>query len=142
MKVNNPSKAFLGHIFVEYTGNNVVLLNSNNDKFFQNVNIFDYLTDRRGGHINKCFKVEVLGAKYIVEFENMSVYKFDVQANNYAIDDLSCLMEYITFTNRNVFMVSGKLLLYNEINENDCRNEIFSFNIILDNKEEITNLFK
>ncbi|WP_418509779.1 hypothetical protein [Corallibacter sp.] len=142
MKINKPPKAFLGHIYVEYTGNNVVLLNSNNDKFFQNVNIFDYLPDRRGGHIKRCFKIELLDSKYILEFENMSVYKYDEKANNYVVDDWSLLMEYITFTNRDLFMISGKFHIYNEINDTDGRNETFSFNLILDNKEEITNLFK
>src|SRR5690606_638258 len=140
--INNPSKAFLGHIFIEYTGNNIVLLNSNNDKFFQNVTFFDYLTDRRGGRIKRCFKIELLGSQYILEFENMSVYKNYEQANNYVVDDWSLLMEYITFTNRNLLMISGKFNIYNEINELDGRNETFSFNLIFDNKEEIANLFK
>jgi len=142
MKVNHPSKAYFGHIFIEYTGNNVVLLNSNNDKLFQNVTLFDFQLDRLGGRIKRCFKIQLLGSKYILEFENMSVYKYDEQANNYVVDEWSLMMEYITFTNRNLFMVSGKFHIFNEINESDGRNETFSFNLIFDNKEEITNLFK
>jgi hypothetical protein len=72
----------------------------------------------------------------------MNIYKFDDQENIYVIDECSFLMEYIPFTNRNLFMVSGKFHIYNEINESDGRNETFSFNLIFDNKEEIINLFK
>lgn len=142
MKINNPPKVFFGHIYIEYTGNNVVLLNSNKSKFFKNINLFDYLTNNKGGLIKKCFKMDAFASNYIISFDDMSVYKLNNKENNYDNDEWSCLMEYESFTNRDLFMISGKLLLYNEINNTDGRNETFSFNLILDNKEEITKLIK
>ena len=142
MKINDPSKAFLGHIYVEYTGNNVILLNSNKSKAFRNVNLYNYVTDKKGGLIKKCFKIEAFGSKYIVCFDDMSIFKLNSKTNNYEIDEWSSLMEYETFANKDLFMISGKLLLYKEINDTDGRNETFSFNLILDNKEEIIKLVK
>ncbi|WP_040491518.1 hypothetical protein [Xanthomarina gelatinilytica] len=142
MKVIKPSKVFLGHIYIEYIGNNMIFLNSDDDRIFENVHLFEYISLKDGIRANCSFKIVLLGLKYIVGFKDMTIYKFDTVTNKYFEDDWSFLVEYETFTNRNIFMVTGKLTIYNKISESDGRNETFSFKLIFDNKEEINNLFK
>jgi hypothetical protein len=140
MKVNKPSKSFRGHIYIEYTGNNVIFLNSGDVGLLQDITLFEFLLIN-GQRERCCFRISLLNEKYIICFESFSIYKFDIEANKYKLDDWCHLLEYVTYTNRDVFMVAGKLSLFNNISETDGRNETYNFNIILDNMEVITNFF-
>ncbi|MEF3077414.1 hypothetical protein [Winogradskyella poriferorum] len=142
MKVNNPPKHYLGHIYLEYTGNNLALINSLEDKKLINVTLFDYFSSSIEGELNCCFKIELLNDLYFIEFREQTVYKLKKEIGKYQLDELSYLIEYSTFENRNLFLIAGKLLIYNQISESDARNEMFNFNLIFENKEEIIKLFK
>lgn len=141
MKVNKPQKVYLGHVYLEYTGDNVVLLNTNTFNVFQDVRLFDFILVNRE-RVECCFKINLLGFDCLIDFSTLSIYKFHDTSKTYKYDDYSLITEYFPHTNRDVTMVAGKLQIYNPINETDGRNETFSFNLIFDKKEEIINLFK
>lgn len=142
MKINKPSKVFLGHIYIEYTGNNLALINSSDSSLFQDVLLLDYISINGGEHIHSCFKVDLLDTNYLIDFSRMSVYTYDRATKIYTHDDCSHVTEYRTFSNRNAFIVSGKLQLLKFINEDDSRNETFNINLFFDKKQVIINLFK
>ncbi|GGG52070.1 hypothetical protein [Bizionia arctica] len=141
IKINKPPKVYTGHIYIEYTGNNIFLLNSKKGRSFNSLHLFEYFLLNDGQSIRNCFKTELLGKKYIVDFDGHSIFKFNEESHTYEPDDWSYLIEFVPHSNKNIFMVAGRLRLFNEISAVDGRNETFRFNIILDNKEEIKNLF-
>jgi hypothetical protein len=142
MKINKPSKVFLGHLYIEYTGNNVVHLNSNAFSVFKDVRLFDYLSVNNDIRVECCFEIILLGIKCLVDFGTLSIYKYDDVIKGYRYDDYSLITEYFPHTNRDTTLIAGKLLLYNSISESDGRNETFNITLIFDKKEEIINLFK
>ncbi|WP_147678858.1 MULTISPECIES: hypothetical protein [Flavobacteriaceae] len=142
MKINKPPKVFLGHLYLEYTGNNLVYINTNDVSAFQDIHFLEFFLVNSEIRVVCCFKIDLLGVKCLIDFATLSIYKYDNATKEYKYDDYSLISEYFPHTNRDITMIAGKLQLYNPISATDGRNETFNFNLVFDKKEEIINLFK
>ncbi|WP_417237911.1 hypothetical protein [Bizionia sp.] len=141
MKVNEPAKCFLGHLYLEYIGSNLVLLNSDEGRYLQALTLASYKNTAYGEKARNCFKVGLQGKHFLIAFDGYLVFKLDPVDSLYKRDESSVLSYFETFVSKDLFMIVGKLLIYNEINASDHRHEPFKFNIVLKNSESLTNLF-
>jgi hypothetical protein len=141
IKINLPPRLFLGHLYLEYIGSNMVLLNSEEGRCLKTLTLSSQKKVYNDEMVRNCFEIEVIGNKFLIAFDGYLVFKLDTADNSYKRDVSSVLSYFETYINKDLFMVVGRLIIYNEINENDHRHEPFKFVIVLEKSESLTNLF-